>query len=94
MGSTHQDGGPLTPECDKLHAVRDETLLIEQFIEFLEGQNLEIVKVGGDGEWYPLSCSTTSLVHRYHGIDENALEAERQALLELQRSLNSHPRPV
>jgi hypothetical protein len=87
---------PKLPEHDKLKAAksegRDATQLIGEFLEWLgdrEGGALILAERSEhDDELYPFRGRRDSLIADFFGINENALAAEKEALIEYQRAFN------
>jgi hypothetical protein len=90
-------GRPIPPEpkCtehDKLKAAKaqgqDATQLIGEFLDWLEDdQNIVLATDETDG-MYRYSGARVSLIAKFFGINEAALDAEKDALLEYQRAFN------
>lgn len=84
---------PKTPEHEKLKAAkfegRDATQLIGEFLnEFLPGEGVRLAKYNDrEGELYEVG-NKRELIAKFFGINENALESEKMALLEYQRAMN------
>jgi hypothetical protein len=85
---------PAVPEHDKLkaakHEGRDATQLIGEFLEWLsdgEGGNLVLAEEGSR-ELYYWRGRKEILIAGFFGINENALSAEKDALLAYQRAYN------
>lgn len=84
---------PALAEHDRLKAVKSEgqdpTQLVGEFLnEFLPGENIHLCRISSDGEFYNV-FESRELIAKFFGINENALEAEKMALLEYQRKLNA-----
>ena len=80
-----------TPNCDKLSEAREESRIIQEFVEWLAEQNCEICCYDPTyygGQYLQERRSLQKLLHDYFDIDEDALEKERLKLLEMQRELN------
>jgi hypothetical protein len=80
---------PPVPECEKLRCYREEIGSIRRFLEFLDEQRLFIAAVDDDGDYYLALDSREQLIYRHFGIDGQALERERRALLDYQRVLTA-----
>lgn len=84
---------PKCPEHDKLKAAKDEgrdaTQLIGEFLhEFLPGEGIRLAKYSDrDDELYEVN-NKRELIAKFFGINESALEAEKEALIEYQRAFN------
>lgn len=85
---------PPVPEHDRLKAVkhegRDQTQLIGEFLDWLgseEAGNIVLAVEVMDG-LAPRCGRKEELIANFFGINENALEAEKRALLDYQRALN------
>ncbi len=84
---------PALPEHDKLKAAkaegRDATQLIGEFIGWLsEEKGLTVAERDNSDELYPFRGSRFSLIADFFGINENALSAEKDALIDYQRAYN------
>jgi hypothetical protein len=86
---------PPCPEHDRLKVakteVRDATQLVGEFLEWLTDSDeagYVIADRRGD-ELVPCGVRNTELIANFFGINENALESEKMALLEYQRALNA-----
>ena len=74
---------PDYPEHDKLHAIKDKSQLIGEFLEWLQGK-YTIAEYEGDLLW-PVHVSIETLLADYFNIDLNALEREKEDILEAHR---------
>lgn len=75
----------LTPECDKLHAVRDRSQEIGAFLDWLiEDKQYVLAKYTpqADYELVPQNVSIERLLAEYFEIDMDKVDAERRAILE------------
>ncbi len=84
---------PTLNEHNKLKAAksegRDATQLIGEFIGWLsEEKGLSIAESDKHGELYHWRGRRETLIAEFFGINQNALEAEKEALIEYQRALN------
>lgn len=84
---------PDTPEHRKLeaekHSGRDATQMLGEFLsEFLREEGVRLARYDDNDELYEIN-ETRQLMAKFFGINENALEAEKQALLDYQRKLNA-----
>ena len=70
------DGVKQYPECERWAAVHPQAQVIAEFLEWLTFEDIE------------LSCRRDVLIARYLGVDLDALEAERRAMLEAVQSAN------
>ncbi len=61
-------------------AARPHYLVIMDFLEWLNDNNLPFLIVDGEGK--PTSCSVDELLDEYLDIDRAKLESERRALLD------------
>ena len=77
------------PEHAKLMAIKDESHVIGQFIEWLQSHGYEIAYWHGDNAPYlvPERKSIEAWLARYFRIDLAALEAEKWMLLKEQREV-------
>lgn len=73
------------PECDKLLAVKDQSQIIGEFLEWLINKDdSRIAKFSEIDKMYcPNYESTEKLLARYFKIDLKKLEKEKRALAEL-----------
>ena len=84
------------PEHEKLHAIRDKSQTIGDFLTWCRFTLCEWHEAtgtirNGDHEpegWYPRRGRMESLLAEYFEIDENKLEAEKRAMLERLREGN------
>lgn len=85
---------PETPEHDRLkeakHKSGDATQLLGDFVTWMrEEKRYRLCTYNqGDGEFYEINASTQTLIAAFFGINEAALSAEKDALLEYQRAFN------
>ncbi len=85
---------PQYPELDKMKAVRSQSQVLTEFVDWLDQNNMRIclrteTAVTYRGSPYePITENYEQLFARYFEIDLNKVEAERQQLLDLQRKLN------
>ena len=80
-----------TPQLDKMLAVRDRSQVIGEFLEWLEGQRYTIGKVHHGRNWageivpgHFVTIEVSSierLLADFFGIDLDAVEGEKQAVL-------------
>lgn len=69
-----------TPTLDKMLAVKDQSRAIGEFLDWLESEGL--VLCGHDGDHYVGHYeSTEALLARHFGIDLDAAEREKRAIL-------------
>ena len=83
------------PECDKLHAVKDKSLLLTEFVDWLESQQMRICKMV-DSDYAPYEAITESyekLFAKFFDIDLDKLEKERVRMLEALRNANEQNNP-
>lgn len=83
---------PALPEHDKLkaakHEGRDATQLIGEFLhEFLPGEGVRLCRRDDNGELYEVN-NKRELLSQFFGINESALSAEKEALIDYQRAFN------
>jgi len=84
---------PACPECNKMAAVQKQSMIIGEFLEWLQGERgLAICEmVEGPNEWgtYELIFENTeTLLAEFFGIDLRKVEQEKQATLEWMRTMN------
>ena len=83
---------PALPEHRRLEEAKktnDATQLIGAFLEWLgEEKRIVLAAWGNDSELYPAREPVQGLLAEYFGINQNALEAEKMALLEHLRATN------
>ncbi len=89
---------PAEPACnehDKLKAAKsqgsDATQLLGEFLDWLEdeeGGACVLAERGEDGDLYRFRGNKVGLIADFFGINQAALDAEKEALLEYQRALN------
>jgi hypothetical protein len=80
---------PETPLLNKLRAERDKSVLLSQFLDWLEEEGLQLAAYAPRG--YALEVvaySKERLIGRFLEIDPIELDKEREALLEYQRWIN------
>lgn len=88
------------PEHDKLHAVKDQSQAIGEFLAFgphtlcqwveLDKEdefNALLIEAGLDGMYEPV-YNITKVLAEHFGIDLDRLEAEKRQMLDEQRALN------
>lgn len=78
------DGLPPTPMLDKMEAVRARSQEIGEFLEWL-GQQGYVICCSGRYPPAPAGKSTEQLLAEYFGIDLEAAERERRAVLDFVR---------
>lgn len=72
------------PNLARLDDVHAEKLVVADFLEWLDGERIGLASViRGDGHdrWAPITEGHESLAARYLGLDLNAIERERRAML-------------
>lgn len=75
------------PEHEKLLAVKDQTQVIGEFLEWLASRGIQLMRpsghenIGHDG-WLPDTRSISTILADWAGIDEARLEREKRAMLE------------
>jgi len=80
------------PEHEKVKAIRAESQCQGEFLEWLGEQGILLCRLdtGDDsGEHYPyipIYATKEELLARYHGVDLDKLEEEKQAIIEECRS--------
>lgn len=75
---------PPTPQHDRLKRMQEAAPMLRAFLQFLQAQGLEIwSKIDKDPpRWAPASVITYVLFPKFFGIDQEALDVEKQALAE------------
>lgn len=72
-----------TTELEKMANVRTESQKVGAFIDWAQAQGYALCTFDDDTErYYPLGRSIEAILAEYYGIDLNAIENERRALLE------------
>lgn len=84
---------PALPEHKRLKAAktadRDETQLVGEFLEWLGSEGIRLCRYyKRDNELQEIG-DKRKLLAKFFGINEDALEAEKMALLDHQRSINA-----
>ena len=84
---------PPVPEHERLEKAKktdDATTLVGEFFDWLQGEKgFTLGKFADDSdELYPVREPVNRLLAEFFGINENALESEKQALLEHVRAVN------
>lgn len=84
---------PELPEHGRLMAAKrtdDATQLVGEFVDWLaEEKKLVLGRWNDDAELVPARENTQRLLAEYFGVNQNALESEKQALLDHQRATNA-----
>lgn len=73
-----------TPQLDRMREVQAESQAVGQFLEWLSEQRIDLCSLivgSGHDRWAPITDGTEKLLARYFGIDLNAVERERRAVL-------------
>ena len=78
------NGPPPTPTLDKMQAVHARSQAIGEFLEWL-GQQGYVICCSGRYPPAPAGKSTEQLLAEYFGIDLEAAERERRAVLDYVR---------
>jgi DNA polymerase III epsilon subunit-like protein len=77
------------PEHDKLMKVSELSNEIGKFLDYgLAAQGLTLCEESRSGRLWPTSRSIPDILARYFGIDQDALEAEKRAMLEALQNAN------
>ena len=80
------------PEHERLKEVEEEFRSIGEFLEWLEGRNIELGQMGkGDRgiiELLPIQKTKEALVAEYFNIDKEALEKEKVQMFEALKDMN------
>lgn len=80
---TSKQGTPADAELKKWAAAQPSLSTLRDFLEWLDEQKLEVAAWRPSGNWMmPVVEDRERMLARYLGIDLNALEHERRALLE------------
>lgn len=79
----------MTSELDKWSAVHADSVILEEFLEFLSGKGISLCEVyPPHDQFYPVKQSLQDLIYEHFGIDPQKLEKERRELLEVTREKN------
>lgn len=70
------------PEHDKLHAVKDKSQAIGEFVEWLQEQGIHLASWHNGTQLRPWHESIEDLLARHFEIDLAKLEAEKRAMLD------------
>jgi hypothetical protein len=77
------------PEHAKLDAVKDISQAIGEFLDYgLAAQGLVVAQEARGGRLVPTHRPISEILARYFEIDQAALEAEKQAMLDALRKAN------
>lgn len=83
------------PEHDKLHAIKDQSQKLGEFIEWLHGQGMEICFCehydNSNHEYFPIYKTIEQLLANYFEIDLNKLEEEKRSMIEQLRMHHGQP---
>jgi hypothetical protein len=80
---------PETPLLEQLRIDRNKSLLLSEFLDWIEEEGLQLSAYSERGyNLEVVAYSKERLIGRFLGIDPVALDKEREALLEYQRWLN------
>ena len=74
------------PEHEKLHAVREQSQAIGEFLEWVNTEKGWMLGVYEGERMYPASYSINALLAEFFGIDPDLLEREKRAMLESLRA--------
>ena len=77
-------------EHEKLNALDGKNGVVGRFLEWLDEEDISLMTYHEEEAYegyIPLRMSKTSIIAKHFGIDENALEAEKQALLDEVRNM-------
>lgn len=79
------------PEHDKLHAIKDQSQAIGEFLDFfLPTQGIVLMeKQPRYDDYVPIRRSIHSLLAAFFGIDQDKIDAEKEAMLEEIRESNA-----
>lgn len=79
------------PEHEKLEAIRDQSQIIGEFLEWLSSQGIHLAKwhshATGWDESVPLFMRIEDILAQYFDIDQNRLEDEKQEILDSLRKV-------
>lgn len=73
-----------TPNIDKMLEVQESSQAIGEFLEWLSEQRIDLCSVipgSGHDRWAPITKGREELLADHFGIDLNAVERERRAIL-------------
>lgn len=79
------------PEHAKLHAIKDQSQKLGEFIEWLHEQGMEICvceQYDHNHEYFPIYKSIEQLLADYFEIDLDKLEEEKRSMIEQLRRAN------
>lgn len=85
------------PQHEKLEKVQGKSQVCGEFLEWLNSQGYHVARYGGeDGAemLYPIAEPINSLLARFFDIDEDALEAEKVAMIDNLRAMNESIRAI
>ena len=69
---------------DKWSKIHDDAVIIDQFLEFLNENNLSICNMDQKFEmFYPSRFSKQDLIYKFFKIDQDKLEMQRRELLQM-----------
>ncbi len=82
------------PECSKMSAAHEESLALSRFVDWCNTSGISFCRFNDEvNQWFPIQEGYEQLFLSYFGIDPAKVEAERQAMLEVQRKLNREKEP-
>lgn len=80
------------PEHTKLKAISDKSQAIGEFVEWLEGKGIHLAEYEqeyrGDHRMFTIQTPITKLLAEFFDIDQDKIEAEKQAMLDAMREMN------
>jgi hypothetical protein len=76
------------PEHTKLKAIQKQSQAVGEFLEWLNSEGFWICKRGPRDEYWPTSRRMQSLLAEHFEIDENKIDAEKEAMIEECRAMN------
>lgn len=76
------------PEHAKLKAIVDKSQVIGEFMDWLSDKGIHLAE-WGKHELFSINTPIRDLLAEFFGIDQKKLDAEKDAMLEEQRRLNT-----
>ena len=70
-------------ECEKMVAVKEESLTLSEFLDWLSEQRMTICKTTSSNfnPYFPISLSNEKLLAKFFDIDLDKAEQEKQEIL-------------
>lgn len=82
------------PQLAKMQEVQETSQAIGEFLDWLQSEQridlCTIIRGTGHDRWAPITESTQQLLARYFGIDLEAVERERRAVLSAHAAREPH----